>query len=134
MFTLVTKKTHLKAGLIYLAISAFLILFTIVYEQYSYGESSLFMRTMFISPLLAAALLLLRPKSSGFFRNKIALLLFNSSIAIFVSAGLIKGIVEVSGRTTSIDRSYWFIGAAFLIASLGFNALGKSRLVEKSTQ
>ena len=39
-------------------------------------------------------------------RTRLSKLLFNSSIAVVASACLVKGIVEVSGRTTSVDMPY----------------------------
>ena len=36
-------------------------------------------------------------------RNRVSKFLLNSAIAVVSSACLVKGIVEVSGRTTSVD-------------------------------
>lgn len=118
LFTSVTKKTFLKGSVIYLCLATFLILFTIVYEYFSYGESSIFMRTMFVSPILAALLLRLASQKGSWLKNHLSLAFFNSSIAIFVSGGLIKGIVEVSGRHTNIDQPYWYAASLFVILSI----------------
>ncbi|MDI3551136.1 hypothetical protein OOK68_01675 [Streptococcus thermophilus] len=40
-------------------------------------------------------------------RNRVSKFLLNSAIAVVSSACLVKGIVEVSGRTTSVDMPYW---------------------------
>ena len=42
-------------------------------------------------------------------KTRLSKLLFNSSIAVVASACLVKGIVEVSGRTTSVDMPYWYV-------------------------
>lgn len=118
LFTSVTKKTFLKGSVIYLCLATFLILFTIVYEHFSYGESSIFMRTMFVSPILAALLLRLASQKGSWLKSRLSLLFFNSSVAILVSAGLVRGIVEVSGRQTNIDHLYWYVAILFVILSI----------------
>ncbi|MXQ48468.1 hypothetical protein GRB29_03460 [Streptococcus pneumoniae] len=118
MFTSVTKNTLLKASSLYIALTLFLILFTFIYEHFSYGESSIFMRSMFLSPMIAAGVFWLASYQLGWIKNRASLLLFNSSIAILVSAGLIKGIVEVSGRHTSVDQPYWYVAGVFALLSL----------------
>ena len=47
-------------------------------------------------------------------KTRLSKLLFNSSIAVVASACLVKGIVEVSGRTTVVDMLYWFVAAGML--------------------
>ncbi|MFR3849138.1 MAG: hypothetical protein ACLTYH_00355 [Streptococcus salivarius] len=44
-------------------------------------------------------------------KSRLSKLLFNSSIAVVASACLVKGIVEVSGRTTSVDMPYWYVAS-----------------------
>ena len=51
-------------------------------------------------------------------KNRASKLLFNSAIAVVASACLVKGIVEVSGRTTSVDMPYWYVAAGLLCLSL----------------
>ena len=50
--------------------------------------------------------------------TRLSKLLFNSSIAVVASACLVKGIVEVSGRTTSVDIPYWYVAAGLLCLSV----------------
>lgn len=51
-------------------------------------------------------------------RNRVSKFLVNSAIAVVSSAWLVKGIVEVSGRTTSVDMPYWYAEAGLLCLSL----------------
>lgn len=95
----------------------FSIVFTIVYERFSYGESSAYMRAMFLIPLLGAGLSFLSGFNKTWIRNRISWLFFNSSLAIATSACLIKGIIEVSGRTTTYDNPYWVVAIGFLLLS-----------------
>lgn len=99
-------------------LSLFLILFNQVYESFSYGESSLYMRFMFVIPLLGAGFYLLSALGLAWLRNRAAVRFFNSSLAIGISACLVKGIIEISGRSTTIDTPYWWAGLTFLALSL----------------
>ncbi|MBM7642006.1 hypothetical protein [Streptococcus loxodontisalivarius] len=127
MSTSVTKKTAIKGSIIYLAISIFCVIFTYVYELYSYGESSPYMRLMFLAPLISAAFFVLTAFGFTWLQNRASLLVFNSGIAIIVSACLVKGIIEVSGRTTTIDQPYWYVAIAFLVLSLILGLFKKNR-------
>ena len=114
MFTSVTKKSASKHFFTYIGLTFFSLVFTFVYERFSYGESSMFMRMMFFAPLAGAFTGL----GMSWVKNRASKLLFNSAIAVVASACLVKGIVEVSGRTTSVDMPYWYVAAGLLCLSL----------------
>ena len=78
----------------------------------------MFMRMMFLAPLAGALIYLLTGVGMSWVRTRLSKLLFNSSIAVVSSACLVKGIVEVSGRTTSVDMPYWYVEAGLLCLSL----------------
>lgn len=73
---------------------------------------------MFVSPIIASMILLFASHKRGWIKSRLSLLFFNSSVAILVSAGLVRGIVEVSGRHTSIDQPYWYAAGLFVILSI----------------
>ena len=114
MFTSVTKKSASKHFFTYIGLTIFSLVFTFVYERFSYGESSMFMRMMFFAPLAGALIYLLTGMGMSWVKNHI----FNSAIAVVASACLVKGIVEVSGRTTSVDMPYWYVAAVLLCLSI----------------
>ncbi|HEL9628678.1 hypothetical protein [Streptococcus suis] len=101
----------------YLAITAFLFIFSRIYESLSYGEVSVFMHYMFCVPLIGGAVLLgllqLIPTLSRLSYN-----LWNSGVATITAGYLLRGIINLSGRSTTLDQPYWYIGAAFLVLSL----------------
>ncbi|HEM3612790.1 TPA: hypothetical protein U1C34_000650 [Streptococcus suis] len=101
----------------YLAITAFLFIFSRIYESLSYGEVSVFMHYMFCVPLTGGAVLLgllqLIPTLSRLSYN-----LWNSGVATITAGCLLRGIINLSGRSTTLDQPYWYIGAAFLVLSL----------------
>ena len=61
-------------------------------------------------------------------RNRVSKFLLNSAIAVVSSACLVKGIVEVSGRTTSVDIPYWYVAAGLLCLSIMTRFIRPKRL------
>ena len=120
MFTLVTKKSAARHVISYLAITIFCMAFTYVYELFSYGESSTYMRLMFLAPLAGLIIYFLTALGWSWVQNQASKLLLNSAIAVTASACLVKGIVEVSGRTTSVDTPYWYVAGILALASFMF--------------
>ena len=129
LYTLDTKQDtkqnqiHLrKTAFIYLGISIFCIIFTLIYEHYSYGEHSIYMRSMFLFPLIAGTLLSLLAHYKGLETTlkRRSYNLWNSGIAIFSNGCLIRGIINISGRFTEYDTIYWFLGICFLLAAIVF--------------
>lgn len=104
-----------KTTAILIGIAVFFVLFTWVYERFSFGESSIYMRGMFLIPLGSAALFGIRAHwLVGTWGRRLWLF----SAAVFVSGCLIKGIIEVSGRSTDVEQLYWIAGSILLIGSM----------------
>ncbi|MYN69069.1 hypothetical protein GLP18_02310 [Streptococcus suis] len=101
----------------YLAMTAFLFIFSRIYESLSYGEVSVFMHYMFCATLVGGILLLgllqVKPNLSRITYN-----LWNSGIATITAGCLLRGIINLSGRSTTLDQPYWYVGAGFLALSL----------------
>jgi len=101
----------------YLAIAAFLFIFSRIYESLSYGEVSVFMHYMFCATLVGGILLLgllqVKPNLSRITYN-----LWNSGIATITAGCLLRGIINLYGRSTTLDQPYWYVGAGFLALSL----------------
>lgn len=75
------------------------------------------MHYMFCVTLIGGSLLLgmltLKPSLS-----RITFNLWNSGVATITAGFLLRGIINLSGRSTTLDQPYWFIGAGFLILAL----------------
>ncbi|MGQ7448859.1 hypothetical protein ACTGW0_06225 [Streptococcus suis] len=101
----------------YLAITAFLFIFSRIYESLSYGEVSVFMHYMFCVTLIGGTVLLgllqLLPTLSRLSYN-----LWNSGVATITAGCLLRGIINLSGRSTTLDQPYWYIGVGFLVLAL----------------
>ena len=97
--------------------AAFLFIFSRIYESLSYGEVSVFMHYMFYATLVGGILLLgllqVKPNLSRMTYN-----LWNSGIATITAGCLLRGIINLSGRSTTLDQPYWYVGAGFLALSL----------------
>lgn len=118
MFTSVTKSSRTSRTLIsYLTGSIFLFIFSRIYQALSYGEVSFFMNYLFCIPLiggiLLTGLLLFKPSLSRMAYN-----LWNSGIATITAGFLLRGIINLSGRSTSLEQPYWYLGAGFLALAL----------------
>ena len=119
MSTSVTNSTTRlsRTFISYLAMAAFLFIFSRIYESLSYGEVSVFMHYMFCATLVGGIVLLgllqVKPNLSRMTYN-----LWNSGIATITAGCLLRGIINLSGRSTTLDQPYWHVGAGFLALSL----------------
>lgn len=97
--------------------AAFLFIFSRIYESLSYGEVSVFMHYMFCATLVGGIVLLgllqIKPNLSRMTYN-----LWNSGIATITAGCLLRGIINLSGRSTTLDQPCWYVGAGFLALSL----------------
>ena len=96
------------------------VVFTVIYEHFSHGAASSHMRAMFLMPLLGVALpaliCFLTPLHR--FVGRLPFNLWNSGMATWVVGCLFRGIVNISGRHTSLDRPYLVAGWVFITLSV----------------
>ena len=136
MSTSVTKKRFSRLGktaTVYLILSIFLFIFSRVYVSLSYGEVSIFMNTLSLVPLIGGGLLVgllyLQPTLSILSFN-----LWNSGVAVLTAGFLLRGIINLSGRSTTLDWPYWVIGAGFLglaLVSIGLSLFRSKKPTDK---
>jgi hypothetical protein len=134
--TSVTKKRFSRLGktaTVYLILSIFLFIFSQVYVSLSYGEVSIFMNTLSLVPLIGGGLLVgllyLQPTLSRLSFN-----LWNSGVAVLTAGFLLRGIINLSGRSTTLDWPYWVIGAGFLglaLVSIGLSLFRSKKPTDK---
>ena len=75
------------------------------------------MHYLFAIPLAGSILLLLFMKIIPNL-SRLSLNLWNSAVAIMTTGMLFRGIVNLSGRSTTLDMPYWYLGAAFAVLAL----------------
>ena len=117
------KKRFKKTVISYTLITIFFFAFSRIYEAFSFGETSVHMHYLFAVPLIGGILLAIFLKVLPYF-SRISLNLWNSAIAIITTGTLFRGIVNLSGRSTTLDAPYWYIGitfAALAIVSIFLN-------------
>ena len=120
MSTLVTnfgKKRFKKTVISYTLITIFFFAFSRIYEAFSFGETSVHMHYLFAAPLIGGILLAIFLKVLPHF-SRISLNLWNSAVAIITAGTLFRGIVNLSGRSTTLDAPYWYVGIGFVILAI----------------
>ena len=113
--TLVTnfgKKRFKKTVISYTLITIFFFAFSRIYEAFSFGETSVHMHYLFAAPLIGGILLVIFLKVLPHF-SRMSLNLWNSAVAIITAGTLFRGIVNLSGRSTTLDTPYWYVGIGF---------------------
>lgn len=115
-----TRRRMLRAFIIGAILAVVCVIFTFIYEQFSHGAVSTFMRSMFLMPLVGLAVpalvCFLTPLHR--FVGRLPFNLWNSGLATWTVGCLFRGIVNISGRFTELDRIYWVGGWAFLLAAV----------------
>ena len=111
------KKRFKKTVISYTLITIFFFAFSKIYEAFSFGETSVHMHYLFAVPLVGGIILAILLKVLPYF-SRISLNLWNSAIAIITTGTLFRGIVNLSGRSTTLDAPYWYVGISFAILAI----------------
>ena len=111
------KKRFKKTVISYTVITIFFFAFSRIYEAFSFGEASVHMHYLFAVPLVGGIILAILLKVLPYF-SRISLNLWNSAIAIITTGTLFRGIVNLSGRSTTLDAPYWYVGISFAILAI----------------
>ena len=127
-----SKKRFKKTAVSYILLTIFFFAFSRIYESFSFGETSVHMHYLFSLPLVGGTLLLLFMKMIPNL-SRLSLNLWNSAVAIMTAGMLFRGIVNLSGRSTTLDMPYWYLGAAFVALALFSMVFTRSVWVDKGT-
>ena len=112
-----SKKRLKKTVIFYTLITIFFFVFSRIYEAFSFGETSVHMHYLFAVPLVGGIILVILLKALPYF-SRISLNLWNSAVAIITAGTLFRGIVNLSGRSTTLDQPYWYVGIGFVFLTL----------------
>ena len=110
--TLVTKtnkKRFKKTAVVYTLLTVVFFIFSRIYEHFSFGETSVYMHWLFGVPLIGGVVLLIFQKLIPNL-SRLSLNLWNSAVATIAVGVLFRGIVNLSGRSTTLDLPYWYVG------------------------
>lgn len=112
------KNKRLKKTLVgYSLLTIFFLAFSRIYESFSFGETSLHMHYLFVVPLVGGIILAILLKIIPNLA-RLSLNLWNSAVAVLTAGMLFRGIVNLSGRSTTLDQPYWYIGLAFALLAI----------------
>ena len=75
------------------------------------------MHYLFAVPLVGGIILVILLKALPQF-SRISFNLWNSAVAIVKTGTLFRGIVNLSGRSTTLDAPYWYVGISFAILAI----------------
>ena len=120
--TKASKKRFKKTAVVYALITVFFFIFSRIYEHFSFGETSVYMHYLFGVPLIGGMALLIFQKIIPNL-SRLSLNLWNSAVATIATGVLFRGIVNLSGRSTTMDLPYWYVGvglAGFALLSMIF--------------
>lgn len=107
--TKASKKRLKKTAVVYALITVFFFIFSRIYEHFSFGETSVYMHYLFGVPLIGGMVLLIFQKMIPNL-SRLSLNLWNSAVATIATGVLFRGIVNLSGRSTTMDLPYWYMG------------------------
>lgn len=107
--TKASKKRFKKTAIVYALITIFFFIFSRIYEHFSFGETSVYMHYLFGVPLIGGVVLLIFQKMIPNL-SRLSLNLLNSAVATIATGVLFRGIVNLSGRSTTMDLPYWYVG------------------------
>ena len=111
------KKRFKKTVSSYTLITIFFFAFSRIYEAFSFGETSVHMHYLFAVPLVGGIILAILLKALPYF-SRLGLNLWNSAVAIITAGTLFRGIVNLSGRSTTLDAPYWYVGISFTVLAI----------------
>ena len=111
------KKRFKKTVISYTLVTIFFFAFSRIYEAFSFGETSVHMHYLFAVPLVGGVILSILLKVLPYL-SRISLNLWNSAVAIVTTGTLFRGIVNLSGRSTTLDAPYWYVGISFAIIAI----------------
>lgn len=120
--TKASKKRFKKTAVVYALITVFFFIFSRIYEHFSFGETSVYMHYLFGVPLIGGMVLLIFQKMIPNL-SRLSLNLWNFAVATIATGVLFRGIVNLSGRSTTMDLPYWYVGiglAGLALLSMSF--------------
>ena len=88
------------------------------------------MHYLFAVPLVGGILLTMFLKVLPQF-SRMSLNLWNSAVVILTTGKLFRGIVNLSGRSTTLDALYWYVGIGFVILTLLSIVINPIRIKKK---
>ncbi len=116
----IKKRKARKTVIIYLGVTLFCGLFSMVYEHFSHGVYSDYMIYLFLFPLSGGVLpfAVIGLMDRLYFPGRISLNLYNSGIATLSVGCCFKGVLEIYGTTSYYMPVYWIVGTVLTASGI----------------
>ena len=116
------KKRICHTACIYLGLTAFCGLFSLVYEHFSHQVYSSYMVYLFLFPLLGGVLpfFLLPLIPSARFPSLPARYAYHSGLAALTVGSCLSGIFEIYGIIVPLVKLYWIVGLCLTLLGVVF--------------
>ncbi|MBE6643579.1 MAG: hypothetical protein E7615_07995 [Ruminococcaceae bacterium] len=121
----IDKKTSLR----YLFVSAFCLVFGIVYEFFSNDVYSIYMLGAFTLPLILGSVVFFVFSKLQRTPSLYSRYLYHSGVAAFTVGSVIEGVLEIYGTTNRLAIYYWYGGA--ILFSAGIVAFTVDIIIER---
>ena len=112
---------------IYLGISGFLGLFTIIYYQFAHGVTSVYMTFLFAIPMAAGFLNLLLKKLRGE-PGEISKNTYPAGVAALIMASMLQGIFEIAGNSSRMVLPLFVLGSLLTVVGILTRFLPQKRI------
>lgn len=92
-------------------------LFTVIYNHYGHGVTSVYMNIVYLGPLVGAILYSILVLCKKVLKREGALLLYASIITLTV-ANLLNGIFEIAGTSSPYTKYFYMVGSVFFCGAM----------------
>lgn len=112
----------MKTTIVYLAASAFCVLFSYVYSLYAHGEQSAYLSLLYLFPLAGGAAVFallgrLGTPAPRIPHYRLFYNAYNSGIAAMSVASALQGVFEIAGTSSPYTALFW--AAGWLLTGIG---------------
>ena len=112
------QKKDRKCSAIYLGISAFVLLFGVIYELFSHSVRSVFMEFAFVCPFVLGVILFFILSFTSFSPCDAARRLWHSGVATLTVGSVFRGVIEIYGTDSPYPAVYLVTGATLFAVSV----------------
>lgn len=107
-----------KKAVWYLAVSILTLVFSLVYEHFSFGMTSAFLLSAFLFPLAGAVLCRVLARAKGSFDPSWSSVFLTTGIAWFTIGSLLQGMLVIYGTENALMMVYPAMGIFFLMLTV----------------
>ena len=102
----------LKTAIVFLAVSLFCIIFSLIYASQSHSVHSNYMTFMFLYPLVGGTIiyLMIGAISKARLPERFVVNIYNSGIAALTVGSMLRGILDIAGTSSPYQPTFVIVG------------------------